>query len=405
MRSVDAHLAALLELVEPLAPFSLGLLDARGCRLAEDVTARWSLPAFDSAECDGYAVSIRDVYGASAETPVRLRIVDEVRPGARPRAAVVSGGAVRVRAGAAIPEGTEAVVPLRSVIDDADWVDVMRAVELGANIRRTGAEVAAGEVIVRHGEVIDARSIALLASTGVGAVHACPPPRVVIVTVGDELIDPGATMLPGAVVDSNGAMLAALVQELGAVAYRVGPLPDDEAHLERAVADQLVRADLILIAGGTSTSAYETITRVVERLGQMQLHRVAIEPGGGQGVGLIGDDDVPVLTLPGHPASAFVSFEVFVRPVILRMAGAERVHRQALRAELLEPLTSTSGVRQYVPSHRGIGTDGVLRVRPLHSQHVTSELAEADCLIVIPDAVEQLVRGDVVDVLPIDGAR
>ena len=122
-------------------------------------------------------------------------------------------------------------------------------------------------------------------------------------------------------------------------------------------------------------------------------------------MGLIGDDDVPVLTLPGHPASAFVSFEVFVRPVILRMAGAERVHRQALRAELLEPLTSTSGVRQYVPSHRGIGTDGVLRVRPLHSQHVTSELAEADCLIVIPDAVEQLVRGDVVDVLPIDGAR
>lgn len=402
-RTVEAHLAEVLAGIEPLAPFELGLLDARGCRLAEDVIAPVPLPAFSSAACDGYAVTTKDVATASRERAPRLLVVDEVQPGFRPRLAVVPGAAVRVHLGSALPEGADAVVPIRGAEPVGEYVDIVQAVQAGDHVRRAGTELRAGEVVLRRGTRVNARRIALLAATGIGSVVAHPRPRVVIVTIGDELVEAGRKLQPGVVADSNGVMLSALVQQAGAVAYRVGPLADDPELLRDVLADQLVRADLVIVAGGVSASAYETTQEVAGQLGEMAIHRVAMSPGAAQGFGHLGEDRIPMLTLPGHPASAFVAFEVFVRPVILRMAGAPRLDKDIVRAQVQTGLRSLAGRRQFIPSVRSVGADGVMRVHPLHSEHITAELAQADCLLVVPELVEELQAGDFVDVLLLDG--
>ncbi len=403
-RTVDIHLSELLSGVEALAPFELSLLDARGCRLAADIAAPTALPAFSSSTCEGYAVLTSDVSGASEGTPVRLVVVDEVRPGCRPRRAVVPGAAVLVHLGSALPEGTEAVVHAGDVELDGDVVIITEPVREGDHVRRAGVEMGQGATVLPRGARVDARRMSLLAATGVGGVLAHPRPRVVIVTVGDELVEPGATIHPGVVADSNGVMLAGLVQQLGAVAYRVGPVPDDPEKLQQILADQLVRADLMIVVGGISASSYQTISDVANELGSMQIHRVAMLPGVAQGFGHLGEDRIPVMTLPGYPAAAYVSFEVFVRPVILRMAGADDLEHAPVRAQLQTGLRSPAGRRQFVPSVRLPGEDGVLRVQPLHSEHISSDLALADCLLVIPEAVEQLLAGDFVDLIPLDFA-
>ena len=403
-RSVDQHLAEVLDGVEPLPPFELSLLDARGCRLSHEVLAPNALPAFSSATREGFAIRVADVASASIEQPVRLLVVDDVLPGLRPRLAVVPGAAVRVHLGSALPEGTEAVVTAEDVEFSNESVTVSAPVVAGAHIRVAGAELVAGARVLPQGARIDARRISLLAAMGQGRVQAHPRPRVVVVTIGDELVEPGASLMPGTVPDSNGVMLSALVQQLGAVAYRVGPIADDVDTLRQVLEDQLVRADLMLVVGGISASSYEAIVEVANDLGSMAIHRVNMLPGIAQGIGHIGDDRVPVLTLPGYPAAAYVSFEVFAKPVIRRMAGAPDVVPTPVRAELLAGVRSPAGRTQYVPSLRVPGTDGVLRVQPLHSEHVTAELAQADCLLVIPEVIEELLAGDFVDVLLLEGA-
>ena len=402
-RTVEAHLTDVLAGIEPLAPFELGLMDARGCRLAEDVIAPVALPAFSSAACEGYAVTSKDVANASRQHAPRLLVVDEVQPGFRPRLAVVPGAAVRVHLGSALPEGADAVVPIDGAEAIGEYIDVVQSVRAGDYVRRAGTELNAGEVVLQRGTRVNARRIALLAATGIGSVVAHPRPRVVILTIGDELVEPGRKLQPGIVADSNGVMLSALVQQAGAVAYRVGPLADNPEQLQDILADQLIRADLVIVAGGVSASAYETTQEVAAQLGEMAIHRVAMSPGAAQGFGHLGEDRIPMLTLPGHPAAAFVAFEVFVRPVILRMAGAPNLNQGSVKAHLQTTVRSIAGRRQFIPSVRTIGDDGVVRVQPLHSEHITAELAQADCLLVVPEAVEELQAGDFVDVLLLDG--
>jgi molybdopterin molybdotransferase len=402
-RTVETHLADVLAGIEPLAPFELGLMDARGCRLAEDVIAPVALPAFSSAACEGFAVTSKDVANASRETAPRLLVVDEVQPGFRPRLAVVSGAAVRVHLGSALPEGADAVVPIAGTEPIGNAIDVVQAVRAGDFVRLAGTELKSGDVVLKAGTRINARRIALLAATGIGTVVAHPRPRVVIVTIGDELVDAGRKLQPGIVADSNGVMLSALVQQAGAVAYRVGPLADNADQLQDVLADQLVRADLVIVAGGVSASAYETTQYVAAQLGEMAIHRVAMSPGAAQGFGHLGEDRTPMLTLPGHPAAAFVAFEVFVRPVILRMAGAPNLGQRLVKAQLQTAITSLPGKRQFIPSVHTSGADGVNRVHPLHSEHITAELAQADCLLVVPEAVTDLNVGDFVDVVQLDG--
>jgi molybdopterin molybdotransferase len=403
VRSVEEHLQSVLAGVVPLSPLDVTLVDARGCVLAEDVTAPWPLPPFDNASMDGYAVKASDVLAASDGKPVTLRVIDDVPAGYRASVELREGAAIRIMTGAPLPEGAEAIVPLEWTDGGMPEVKITRSVNRGAHVRRRGDDIPLGEVVATSGTVLGPREIALLAAVGRGRVSVHPQPRVVIISTGSELVEPGQPLSPGLVTDSNGVTIAAAVQEAGAIAYRVGPLVDDAPTLLAALEDQLVRADLIVTTGGVSAGAYDTVKAVLSRLGTVDFTKVAMQPGMPQGHGTLGPDLTPIFTLPGNPVSAYVSFEVFVRPVIRRMLGHDRIYRPVVRAVLAEPLASPVGKRQFARGHLQV-EDGRYVVRPAGGQgsHMLGALAKANALVVVPEDVTEVKPGTAVAVLRLD---
>ena len=282
-------------------------------------------------------------------------------------------------------------------------VAVTRGVRAGDHVRHRGDDVELGEVVVPAGTIVGPREIALLAAVGRGRVSVHPQPRVVVLSIGSELVEPGGQLAPGLVADSNGVTIAAAVQEAGAFAYRVGPLRDDASTLLATLEDQLVRADLIVTTGGVSAGAYDTVKSVLSRLGTVEFTKVAMQPGTPQGHGTLGPDSTPIFTLPGNPVSAYVSFEVFVRAVIRRMLGHERIYRPVVRAVLVDPLPSPAGRRQFA---RGVLAveDGRYVVRPAGGQgsHMLGGLSRANALVVVPEDVTEVKPGEAVAVLRLD---
>ena len=403
MRTVEEHLQAVLTGVLPLSPLEVTLVDARGCVLAEDVVAPWPLPPFDTASIDGYAVKAADLLAASDGIPAVLPVVDDVPAGYRASVELLPGTAIRIMAGAPMPEGAEAVVPFAWTDSGMPEVRIVRAIALGTNVRSRGADVPLHEVVARAGSILGPREIALLASVGLGSVSVHPQPRVVVLSTGNELVEPGGGLLPGLVPDSNGVTIAAAVQEAGAIAYRVGPIPDDPAPLMSTIEDQLVRADLIVTTGGVSATAYDTVKEVLSRLGTVEFTTVAMQPGMPQGHGVLGPDQTPIFVLPGNPVSAYVSFEIFVRPVIRHMLGHQRIHRPVVRAVLSEALPSPAGKRQFA---RGVLSieDGRYVVSPAagRGSHVLGALANSNALVVVPEGVTEVLPGAAVAVIRLD---
>jgi molybdopterin molybdotransferase len=403
VRSVEEHLQSVLADVEPLSPLDVTLVDARACVLAEDVAAPWPLPPFDNAATDGYAVKAADLLAASDGKPVVLRVIDDVPAGYRASTELRESTAIRIMTGAPLPEGAEAVVPVEWTDGGMPEVRITRSVARGANVRRRGDDVGLGDVVATAGTVLGPRDIALLAAVGRGRVLVHPQPRVVIISTGSELVEPGSPLAPGLIADSNGVTIAAAVQEAGAIAYRVGPLPDDASTLLAALEDQLVRADLVVTTGGVSAGAYDTVKAVLSRLGTVEFTTVAMQPGMPQGHGVMGPEDTPIFTLPGNPVSAYVSFEVFVRPVIRRMLGHEQIYRPVVRAVLVDALHSPAGKRQFARGHLAV-EDGRYVVRPAGGQgsHMLGALAKANALVVIPEDVTEVKSGTAVAVLRLD---
>ena len=403
MRSVEDHLQSVLRGVVPLDPIDVGLLDAQGCVLAEDVTAPWPLPSFDNSAMDGYAVRTADVEGASGEQPVTLRVVDDVPAGFRSTATLREGAAIRIMTGAPIPEGTEGIVPVEDTDGGMPEVRIDAPAAPGAHIRREGEDVARGDVVATAGTVLGPRQIALLAAVGRARALVHPRPRVVVMSTGSELVEIGGALRPGLIADSNGPSIAAAAVEAGAVAYRVGPVKDDAPTVLAALEDQLVRADLIVTPGGVTAGRYDTVKAVLSRMGSVEFGKVAMQPGMPQGHGTLGPDATPIFTLPGNPVSAYVSFEVFVRPVIRRMLGHSEVYRPVVRAVCTENLRSPKDKRQFA---RGLLTieDGRYLVRPAGGQgsHMLGALAATNALIVVPEPVTEVKAGEPVAVLRLD---
>ena len=242
-RSVEEQLQEVLRDIEPLEPFPIGLMESRGCVLAEDVTAPWPLPAFDTASVDGYAVHALQTSLATTDEPCVLRVIDSIRSGESSSRALIPGTAIRVSAGSALPDETESVVPVEHTNGGDEEVAIFRPAKYGQSVRRCGEDVQAGNVVAPAGTAIDARVLGLLAAVGRSQVEARPRPRVVIVSIGSELLEIGAPLQPGRVPDTNGIMLAAAIAECGGVAYRVGPISDEPEVIQRVLSEQLVRAE------------------------------------------------------------------------------------------------------------------------------------------------------------------
>lgn len=407
MKPVEEHLAECLSAVSALPSLALTPLDALDCVLAEDVVSEVDLPAFDNSSMDGYAVTMPDVAVAASGRAVTLPVVADIPAGSREPLRLTSGTAVRIMTGAPMPAGADAVVPVEWTDGGIAQVEIRQAPSAGQYVRSVGEDVRTGEVLLQEGTRLNPRHVALLAALGRSRVRVRPRPRVVILSSGNELLEPGRPLGYGQIYDANGYGLAAAATELGAVARHVGIVADDPLEFSTMLQDQLVRADLMITSGGVSMGAYDTVKEVLSRLGTVRFGKVAMQPGSPQGFGTVGLEATPIFTLPGNPVSSLVSFEVFVRPVIRKMSGEANLHRHSLVAEVTQGWNSPPGKRQFARARLQRRGDGTAVATPVGGQgsHLVADLAEANGLVVVPEHVTEVRPGDTLRCMLLDRVR
>jgi len=258
-------------------------------------------------------------------------------------------------------------------------------------------DVFAGErLVMKAGSRIRSTQIGLAASIGLDHLPTRPHPRVVVMSAGPDLVEPGKTLKDDEEFETNSWMLTTAVREVGAVAYRVHSIPDDEAQLQNLIEDQLVRADLIIISGERHDDSFDLITRTISNMGEITTVDMAIEMSGRHNFGLIGPDKTPIITLPGDPIAAYISFELFVRPMIRTMLGAATIHRPSVKAKLEKAIESSEGMRSYIRA--ALSEDGK-SVTPLTHQEEISTLSDASAFIAVGDKDVNLKAGDEVTVV------
>jgi molybdopterin molybdotransferase len=391
--TVEQHQSAILAALTPLPPVSAELADAEGSVLAEDVTAAVSLPSFDNSSMDGYAVQAKD----TTDTPATLQVTGEVAAGDTGVYQLAPGTAIRIMTGAQLPEGADAVVPVEWTDDGADRVEIRRSVQPGNAVRSVGEDATEGETLLTAGVRMRPMQIAVAASAGRKTVKVRPRPRVVVLSTGNELTEPGTPLVAGQIWDSNSYMLAAAAREAGALAYRRSVVPDDPAGVLPALEEQLSRADLLITTGGVSMGGeHDVVKAALSQLGTVAFTKVAMQPGMPQGFGTIGKRQVPIFTLPGNPVSAFVSFQLFVRPAIAALQGTGDLGLPVVHATLTGPVRSPAGRRSFL---RGVLAGD--QVTPLSGQgsHQIAALGRANALIIVPEPETTLPAGEPVDVL------
>ncbi len=403
MRTVDEHLSRILDVVEPLPPYEQPLLEALGLPVCQDVTATLDLPSFDNSAMDGYACRLDEVQDASPENPVLLPVVGESAAGQSHAYALAPGQAVKIMTGAPLPTGADVVVPVEWTDGGRAKVTIFSAPTLGQHVRPRGEDVRSGDLLIQEGTVLGPRQVAILAAVGLAQVRARPRPRVVVISTGSELREPGESLGFDSVYDANSYALAAAARQADAIAYRVGIVADDRAELSDALSDQLVRADLVVTSGGVSKGDYDVVKEVLSRVGTVEFTEVAMQPGKPQGFGTIGEDATPIFTLPGNPVSSYVSFEAFVLPAIRRMMGRLPYRRPLVRATCTAAFASVQGRRQYVRGRFDVTPRGAA-VAPIggHGSHLIGNLAQSNSFIVVPEGVAGVEVGETVDVAALD---
>lgn len=320
--------------------------------LADSVLAPVDVPCFDRSNVDGYALIASDSFGASEEEPRQLLLNDEVlSPGVVPRLEVAPGHATPIATGGMLPRGADAVVMIEYTDEvaagDIRHLEIARAVAPGDNVSYAGTDIARGETVLRAGQLLTSREIGVLAAIGLAEVPVCCRPRVAIFSTGNEIVAPGTPMRPGAVYDSNAAIIGAAVTELGGEPVLLGVVPDDEASISRALTEGL-DYDMVLFSGGTSKGAGDVSYRIVSRLSDPGIvaHGVALKPG--KPICLAVTGHKPVVILPGFPTSAIFTFHEFVAPVIRAYAGLAEEQRETVAATLPLRVNSERGRTEYL---------------------------------------------------------
>jgi putative molybdopterin biosynthesis protein len=387
----------------PLGEETIPLSQALGRVLAQDILSNVDVPGFDRSSVDGFAVRAADTAGASSEQPRLLRLNSEIlTPGVQPKAAVVEGTATIVATGGMVPRGADAVLMIEytDVRDEGGelLIEVHRPVAPGDAVAAAGGDIARGETVLRVGQVLTSREIGSLAAIGLAEISVWRKPRVAIFSTGDELVAPGQPSRAGSVFDSNGAILAAAVEELGGVPVPLGIGRDDEETLS-ALLHQGLESDMVLLSGGTSKGAGDLAYQVVSQLSNpgILVHGVALKPG--KPICLAVTDGKPVVILPGFPTSAIFTFHEFVAPVIRAFAGLPAERRETVAATLPMRIGSDRGRTEYVMVSLVQNGDGGLTAYPTPkgSGSVTA-FSHADGFFSIAAQTETVPAGSGVDV-------
>ncbi|MCB0949759.1 MAG: molybdopterin molybdotransferase MoeA [Mycobacterium sp.] len=405
MRSVNEHRQVVAGLIAARRPVTLPVSHntaALGLVLAADVVAPLSLPGFDNSAMDGYAVLAHDIATASADAPVRLPVTEDIPAGRTDIPTITAGTAHRIMTGAPLPTGATAVVPVESTDGAIGTVTIRAAATAGQHIRRAGEDVAAGTAVLRAGQVITPAALGLAAALGLSELTVVPRQRVLVVSTGTELVAPGTPLQSGQIYESNAVMLAAAVRDAGAEVVAAPMTGDDVTAFRETLRRHLGDCDLIITTGGVSAGAYEVVKDALGGASgsHVEFVKVAMQPGMPQGAGTFRVDGVdgpgtPIVTLPGNPVSALVSFEVFIRPALRVAMGLSNPDRPRRTAVLAETLTSPRGKRQF---RRGIlQADTVTSYGPPASHHLRW-LASANCLLELDEDTAEVAAGERVPV-------
>lgn len=394
--TVSEHRATILAAVRPLGRLTIPLPDALGSTLVAPAHAVVDLPVFDNSAMDGFAVRFADVARASAASAVSLRVVADLPAGSDADPSFGAGEAVRIMTGAPLPTEADTVVPFEDtaagLAGSLENTRVIRAPRRqGAHIRHRGEDGTAGTTLVPAGTALGPLQLSALAAAGVARVTVSRRPKVAVLATGDELVPPGSPLSPGRIPDSNSLLLASLAHEAGADVVLQRTVPDVDADVRAAIADAAgLGADAIITSGGVSAGAFEVVKTAVS---EMTFVQVAMQPGRPQGFSA----GRPLMFgLPGNPVSAAVSFEVFVRPALLAMQGRTHLDRRMLRLPAATGWGSPLGRRQYVPITL---IDGGVMPAAAHGSHRAAGLARADGYAVVPEDVDAVAVGDLVDVM------
>ena len=395
MRSVDEHRRVIAGLISARPPSPVVLSEALGLVLAEDVVAPLSLPVFDNSAMDGYAVRAEDVADAGPDNPVTLPVAEDIPAGRTDPLTLSPGTAHRIMTGAPMPAGATAVVPVEATDAGMPTVRIAGAPRPGQHVRKSGEDVTAGTRVLRAGQTVTPAVLGLVAALGLDRLTIVPRQRVLVISTGSELVAAGTALAPGQIYESNAVMLAAAVREAGASVLDTATCGDDVEQFRELL--EAREADLVITSGGVSAGAYEVVKDAFPTgSGGVEFVKVAMQPGMPQGAGRTGGG-CPIVTLPGNPVSALVSFEVFIRPALRAAMGMADPDRPRRSAVLAEALTSPRGKRQF---RRGIydpcaGT--VTSYGPPASHHLRW-LASANCLLDIAEDVTDLAAGQQVEI-------
>ena len=410
MRSVEDQQTRVTAAAVAPRPVRVAISEAQGLLCAEEVVTERPLPGFDQAAIDGYAVRSVDVSEAGTDMrnedderiELTLPVVGEVSAGSRQPIRLQPRQAVRVDTGAPLPTLADAVLPLDRTDGGRARVKVYRPVRSGDYVRKIGDDVQPGDVAVRSGTIIGAAQVGLLAAVGRDKVLVHPRPRLSVISVGGELVDTDPAPGPGQVYDVNSYSLAAAARDAGADVNRVGIVSTDPKRLREVVEGQLIRSEIVVIAGAVGGGASDGVREALSDLGDIEVERVAMHPGSVQGFGQLGRDEVPTFLLPANPVSALVVFEVMVRPLIRIALGRRQPMRRTVTARTVAPITSIADRKGFLRGQLMRDEDtGEYLVQALGGAPGASSLAtlaEANCLVVIDPEATEIRTGEEVEV-------
>lgn len=392
----------ILATVPRLPTVAVPLSEALGLVAAEALSATEPIPPFANTGVDGYAVQAADTAGATAESPVRLRIVDELPAGKAPSVPVGPGEAIRIMTGAPVPEGADAIVMVEDTSADGDVVSVARAARPGDHVRAAGGDLEVGDVAIPAGTVLGPAGLGVVTSLNRSTAPVVRRARVAVLSTGDELVPPGEPLSVGQIRDSNRPMLMALVAQTGCEAVDFGIGVDDEAIIVERLEKAAATCDAVVTSGGVSMGDYDIIKMVLRRIAEMHWMQIAIRPAKPMAFGML--SGIPVFGLPGNPVSSHVSYELFARPALLHMMGHSKRFRPVTPAVAGHDMRRRSDGKLHL-NRVTLRPDGSGRLVAAdaggQASNVLSAMALSDGLVLLPDG-QGVAAGEAVDVMRLD---
>ncbi|NJE41681.1 gephyrin-like molybdotransferase Glp [Thermococcus sp. GR6] len=377
----------------PLKPEieEVSLEEALGRVLAEDVVSPIDVPPFDRATVDGYAIRAEDTFMASESEPVRLKVIGEINAGDTPTIELKPGESVYISTGAPLPKGADAVIQFEDVDREGDEVVIYKPAYPSLGVMKRGADIPKGSSLLEKGTRLGFKETALLSAVGFSKVRVFRKPKVAVISTGNEVILPGTELKYGQIYDINGRAIADAVRELGGEAIFLGIARDDRESLRELILRGVECCDIVLLSGGASGGIRDLTSSIIEELGEVKIHGIAIQPGKPTIIGLI--NGKPIFGLPGYPTSCLTNFTLLVAPLLRKLLGRENEVRK-VKKRLAHKVFSVKGRRQFLP----VRIEGEKAVPILKGSGAVTSFIDADGFIEVPENVEILEAGEEVEV-------